>query len=180
MDKSCLFVICAAPLANRAVDVAQSLVDDGWTVVPVATPAASDGWVDADALRQVTGNPLRSTFGQHEGPDPRHTDAVVVCPATFNTINKIALGISDNYALALLAESLGRKARVLMVPFVNETLWKHPRFAANLAELMARGVGVVDPTGHETPQPLPHGSGTATSRSFPVASLVRELAAPST
>jgi hypothetical protein len=31
-------VVCAAPLARRAPDLATALIDDGWQVTVVATP----------------------------------------------------------------------------------------------------------------------------------------------
>jgi Flavoprotein len=37
-------------------------------------------------------------------------DAIIVAPATFNTINKWAVGISDTLALGLLTEAIGRPA----------------------------------------------------------------------
>lgn len=179
MEKSCLLVICAAPLARRAIDVARVLVDDGWTVIPVATPAAAEGWVDAEGIQRVTGLPLKwDTAQEQPGVDPRDAEAVIVCPATFNTINKLSLGIADNYALSLLAEALGRGRQMTITPFVNESLWRHPRFAASLAELVASGVSVVDPTGHESPRPLPHGSGQRAADSFIPGRLARHLIRP--
>lgn len=50
------------------------------------------------------------------------TDTVIVAPATYNTINKLALGISDNYALGSLAEAIGRRTPIVVVPFVNAAL----------------------------------------------------------
>lgn len=35
-----------------------------------------------------------------------HADVILVAPATYNTINKWALGVTDNYALGILAEAL--------------------------------------------------------------------------
>jgi len=63
------------------------------------TPQASK-FVDLALLEQLTGYAVRSDYKRPEEPDvlPR-TDAIVVFPATFNTLNKWALGISDTLAL---------------------------------------------------------------------------------
>jgi flavoprotein len=46
-------------------------------------------------------------------------DAIVVAPATFNTINKWAAGISDTLVLGLLTEAIGKRLPVVALPFVN-------------------------------------------------------------
>ena len=72
--------------------------------------AAPDGMKFLDALRlaELTGHPVRSQYKQPDEPDVLPpADAFVVAPATFNTINKWALGISDTLALGLLNEATG-------------------------------------------------------------------------
>ena len=44
---------------------------------------------------------------------------MIVAPATFNTINKWAAGISDTLALGLLTEAIGKKIPVVALPFTN-------------------------------------------------------------
>ena len=50
--------------------------------------------------------------------------------ATYNTINKWANGISDNFALGILAEAVGLRIPVAVLPFVNSALASHPRLPA--------------------------------------------------
>jgi hypothetical protein len=57
-----------------------------------------------------------------------HADAIVVAPATYNTINKWALGISDTYALGILAEAPGLRIPVVVLPIVNAALAANPSF----------------------------------------------------
>jgi Flavoprotein len=56
-------------------------------------------------------------------------DAFVVAPATFNTINKLAAGISGTLALGFLNEAVGTGLPVIAVPFPNQMLARHPAFA---------------------------------------------------
>jgi len=49
-------------------------------------------------------------------------DAILVAPATYNTINKWAQGISDTYALGVLAETTGMDVPTVVLPFVNAAL----------------------------------------------------------
>lgn len=71
--------------------------------------------------------PLRAT---HEG-------AVIVAPATYNTINKWAAGASDNHALGVLAETFGLGIPVVVLPFVNSALAAHFAFTRRVADLAA-------------------------------------------
>ena len=146
MERTCLFVICAAPLAQRAPDIAQALVDADWTVQVIATPSAAAGWVDHEALQRITGSVVRSTYRAPDQPKTRsQPDAVLVCPATFNTIGKLANGIADDYALSALCEALGAGVPIMAVPMINENLWAHPALEPNLDRLSRAGVVTIDP-----------------------------------
>jgi hypothetical protein len=64
--------------------------------------------------------PIRSEYKQPDAADVLPPpDAIVVAPATFNTINKWAAGISDTLALGLLTEAIGKRLPVVALPFIN-------------------------------------------------------------
>ncbi|MEV8441898.1 flavoprotein [Actinosynnema sp. NPDC051121] len=88
-------MICGAGPASR-VDVGIKLAQDaGWSVHCIATPAAVEHFLDLDELHQLTGHAVRTGYqGQGQRPLPS-ADAVIVAPATYNTINKWAAGIAD-------------------------------------------------------------------------------------
>jgi phosphopantothenoylcysteine synthetase/decarboxylase len=52
----------------------------------------------------------------------RQADAAIVAPATFNTINKLAIGIADNLALDILHQLIGRGTLVIILLFINTDL----------------------------------------------------------
>ena len=80
---------------------------NGWEVCVIATPSALK-FMDLDHLANLTGNVVRYDYKQPDEPDVLPPpDAIVVAPATFNTVNKWAAGISDTLALGLLNEALG-------------------------------------------------------------------------
>ncbi len=140
-----LYIItCAAgsaPLVQEFVKVAQQAE---WDVCVILTPNATQ-FVDVAQLAQLTGHPVRSEYKRPEDPDalPR-ADAIVVFPATFNTLNKWALGISDTLALGLLCEFTGLKKPILAVPVVrkNGGLDAHPAFMRSVRLLRRYGVHV--------------------------------------
>ncbi len=94
----------------------------------------------------LTGHPVRSEYKRPEEPDvlPR-AEAIVVFPATFNTINKWALGISDTLALGLLCEYTGLKMPIIAVPCFRTGggLDGHPAFFRSLDLLRSYGVHVI-------------------------------------
>ena len=100
-------VVCAAPPARDVhvlVDLAQKA---GWDACVVATPRAFQ-WIDAPALSERTRHPVRYDYKLPGEPDLLSPpDAIIVAPATFNTINKWASGISDTLVLGLLCEAIG-------------------------------------------------------------------------
>ncbi len=67
-------------------------------------------------------------------------NAVLVAPATFNTINKWALGINDSLALGLLNEALGRAVPIEARPCLNDALAIHPAYRQALKLLADAGV----------------------------------------
>ena len=60
-------------------------------------------FVDAEELERLTGDRVRSAYRMPDEPKGLPAaDAVVVAPATFNTVNKWAGGMADTFAVGLL------------------------------------------------------------------------------
>ncbi len=135
-------ITCAsssAPLAYDRIEQAQAA---GWDVCAITTPQGTK-FIDIPLLEQLTGHPVRSEYKRPEEPDvlPR-ADAIVVFPATFNTMNKWALGISDTLAAGLLCEYTGLHMPIVAVPCFRTGggLDAHPAFFRSIE--MLRGYGV--------------------------------------
>jgi hypothetical protein len=125
-SRGVLYVIsCASRPAQRVQDFVRVAQAAGWEVCVVVTPQATK-FVDSPLLEELTGYPVRCEYKRPEELDvlPR-ADALVVFPATFNTLNKWALGISDTLALGLLCEYTGLKMPIVAVPCVLTVI---PRF----------------------------------------------------
>ena len=114
-------IVCGAGPATAIGTLVKLSLDRGWTVQVIATPAALD-FFDQAAIEGQTGTPVKSRYSTPGSPRSRIPDAIIVAPATYNTINKWALGISDTYALGVLAEMTGLGIPVVVLPFVNSAL----------------------------------------------------------
>ncbi|MGH3862387.1 flavoprotein [Actinokineospora sp.] len=132
-------VVSAAPPALHVGTLIDSLHDSGWNVCLAATPTAAS-WLDVGTLSRHAGNPLRHDFRAVEWP---LADAIIAAPATFNTINKWAAGISDSFALGVLNESIGLGVRTVACPYAKPTLAAHPAFGRSLRSLESWGVEVL-------------------------------------
>jgi phosphopantothenoylcysteine decarboxylase/phosphopantothenate--cysteine ligase len=69
-------------------------------------------------------------------------DALLVAPATADTLAKFARGIANDFLSTLY---LATKAPVIIAPAMNVNMWEHPATRANLETLRQRGVQVVEP-----------------------------------
>jgi Flavoprotein len=143
-NQQVLYVVaCAAPPAmdvHVLVDLAQQ---DGWDVCLIATPRAFQ-WLDVPGLAERTGHPVRHDYKLPSEPDVLpEPDAIIVAPATFNTINKWAAGIADTLALGLLCEATGRGLPVVVLPYLNAAQAEHPALGEGIERLRRLGVHVL-------------------------------------
>jgi phosphopantothenoylcysteine synthetase/decarboxylase len=139
-DPVLYLVVCAAPPARRIGELVTLLRGGGWRVCVVPTPTAAGGWVDLDRLAAQTGYPVRYLPRGPEEPSALPiADALAVVPATFNTINTWAVGVSDTLALGVLNEALGLRLPIVVSPYAKPSLAAHPAFGRSLELLRAHG-----------------------------------------
>ncbi|MEV5706419.1 flavoprotein [Actinoallomurus sp. NPDC052274] len=157
-------VVCGAGPAGEVGRLVDLAYERAWDVQVIATPAALE-FIDVAGLEARTGRPVRSRYRSPGQPRSPRADAVIVAPATFNTINKLAAGISDTYALGVLAEAPGLGVPVVILPFVNSALAARGPFRRSVEELRADGYRVLfGPGGFE---PHPPGTGGERIERFP-------------
>jgi phosphopantothenoylcysteine synthetase/decarboxylase len=146
-------IVCGAGPASEVRALVKLAHERDWTVQVIATPAALD-FLDATALEAQTGSPVRSQYRKPAEPRSRQADAIIVAPATYNTINKWAQGIADTYALGILAEATGLAVPIVVLPFVNSALAARTPFRHSVDELRREGVRILlGPGGVEPHEP---------------------------
>jgi phosphopantothenoylcysteine synthetase/decarboxylase len=133
-------VVCAAGVAADVGRLITAAQERHWDVGVVATPQGV-GFLDAEAVEAQTGRPVRSAWRSPGEPRPsRPADAIAVAPATFNTVNKWAAGISDNLALGILCEAPALGVPVAVLPYLNSAQAAHPAYRRSLDLLREMGV----------------------------------------
>ncbi|MFB6437863.1 flavoprotein [Streptomyces sp. NPDC056411] len=133
-------VVCAAGISGDVGKLITAAQEADWDVGVIATPQGL-GFMDANAVEAQTGYPIRSAWRSPGDPRPLPpADAIAVAPATFNTINKWAAGISDTLAVGILCEAYGFGIPTVVLPYVNSVLAAHPAYRQSLDRLREMGV----------------------------------------
>lgn len=139
-------VVCAAGIAADVGRLIAAAQEREWEVGVIATPTAMGGFFDTAAVEARTGRPIRSAWRTPADPRPfPPPDAVVVAPATFNTINKWAAGLGDTLAVATLCEAYGMGVPIAALPCVGDALAAHPAYNDSLIRLRGMGVRFGEP-----------------------------------
>ena len=157
-------IVCGAGPAGEVGRLVELAQDRGWTVQIIATPSALP-LIDVPKLEAQTGRPVRSEYRDPGEPRSPRADAIIVGPAKYNTINKWANGISDTYALGILAEAPGLGIPVVAMPFVNSALAGRAPFKSSVSALRGEGVRILLGPGEF--EPHPPGSGDDRISDFP-------------
>ena len=135
-------VVCGAGPASSVTTLIGQAIECGWAVQLVATPAAL-AFIDVGGIESLAGSPVRSQYSPPGSPRSKVPDAVIVAPATYNTICKWAFGTSDTYALGILAEMTGMGLAVVVLPYVNAALAARAPFRRAVESLRNEGVHIL-------------------------------------
>src|SRR5215469_13798889 len=146
MTSRVLYLICcAAPSALRAEGLVVRAQGRGWDVCLICTPTAAR-WLQPalPGLANLTRHPVRSQFKLPDEPDVLPApDAMLIAPATANTLTKWALGISDTLALGLITEAVGLRLPMVALASLSEAQAAHPAFDRNAELLRSAGVALL-------------------------------------
>ncbi len=137
-------MISGAITAYRAAEYVAALGAHAARVITVQTPNAMRLISPLDLARIPGNHVVESYFDPQIQPRPQ-PGPVVFAPCSFNSLNKLAAGISDNLALAITAEMIGYGQRVVVGISVNPPLFAHPVVRQSIATLRSWGVRVVEP-----------------------------------
>jgi len=137
----CIVVTGATPSRDvgKLVNTTQAL---GWKVRVISTP---DGllFINTDELAEQTRASVRSIQRKPHEPRDQLADAVIVAPATSNTICKLGHGVTDTYAHSFVSEAIGAGIPVIILPSVKACLANRLPFKRSVEILRDEGVVVL-------------------------------------
>ncbi|MBN2012739.1 bifunctional phosphopantothenoylcysteine decarboxylase/phosphopantothenate--cysteine ligase CoaBC [candidate division KSB1 bacterium] len=143
-DRHILLGVTGGIAAYKACEVVRALAKQQADVKVVMTQAATE-FVSPLTFETLSLNPV--SIGAFEKGTihidlARWADCILVCPATYNTINKVARGIADNLLTALIAAST---VPVMFCPAMNKEMYANPIFQASTNHLRSLGYQFIDP-----------------------------------
>jgi len=140
--------ITAGIAAYKTPQLVRLLTKKEHNVKVVLTENAKE-FVTPLTLSTVSKNPALTNFSSPEGNWHSHVelalwaDAMLIAPATANTIAKMAHGVCDNL---LLATYFSAKAPVFIAPAMDLDMYAHPTVTENLIKLKSFGNHIIPAT----------------------------------
>lgn len=146
--KKILVGVTASIAAYKSAFLVRLLVKAGAEVKVIMTPAALD-FITPLTLSTLSKNPVLVDFAKDKtGEWNNHVelglwaDALVIAPASANTLAKMANGLCDNL---LLATYLSARCNVYVAPAMDLDMYKHPATVSNLKRLQSFGNTIISP-----------------------------------
>ena len=146
--KNILLAVTGGIAAYKAIDLTSKLTQNGYVVRVMLTENAQQ-FVTPLAFQAISRNHVYTdTFDEKDVSEIQHitiadwADAVIVAPATENTISKLANGLADNMVTSTL---LATTAPVFIAPAMNVHMLEHPSIVANMAKLREYGYKFIAP-----------------------------------
>ena len=132
----------------RIPDLARDLVREGAEVICALSNSAQK-LVSPEIFRWATGNqPVTEISGNIEHislfRDKKNT-VLLIAPATYNVIGKIAAGISDSIPSLFFSYAFGHGCSVIIAPAMHEDMLRNPIAVDNIRKLQSLGVKFVQP-----------------------------------
>ncbi len=153
----CLCVTGSVAIISAPI-VARELMRRGAEVIVVMSKAATE-LITPDLFYWATGNPVitkltgavEHVFLAGERPQALgKADLVLICPATANTISKIACGIDDTPVTTVITTAFGTSGKnfsipIVVVPAMHQSMYDHPILIENVKKLKKYGIDVLGP-----------------------------------
>ncbi|MEB8124302.1 bifunctional phosphopantothenoylcysteine decarboxylase/phosphopantothenate--cysteine ligase CoaBC [Staphylococcus succinus] len=146
--KRILLAVTGGIAAYKAIDLTSKLTQAGYDVSVMLTDHAQE-FVTPLAFQAIGRNPVyTSTFIEQNPKEIQHValgdwaDAIVVAPATANTIAKLAHGIADDMVTSTL---IATETPKFVAPAMNVHMYENNRTQQNMATLRSDGYYFLEP-----------------------------------
>jgi phosphopantothenoylcysteine decarboxylase/phosphopantothenate--cysteine ligase len=150
--KRILLIIGGGIAAYKCLDLIRRLRERGMAVRCIMTASAQE-FVTPLAVGAISGDRVfTELFDRDEEHDVGHirlsreADLIVVAPATASLLARMAAGIADDLAAAVL---LATDKPILAAPAMNPRMWLNPATQRNVATLKTDGIRFLGPNSGE-------------------------------
>ncbi|MEM0898824.1 MAG: bifunctional phosphopantothenoylcysteine decarboxylase/phosphopantothenate--cysteine ligase CoaBC [Pseudomonadota bacterium] len=146
--KRILLVISGGVAAYKSLDLIRRLRERGASVRCVMTKAAQQ-FITPMAVGAISGDTVFTELWDRDAEHDighirlsREADLIVIAPATADLMAKMANGLADDLATAVL---LATDKPVLLAPAMNPQMWSHAATQRNAQTLLNDGVHFIGP-----------------------------------
>ncbi|MDQ7989138.1 MAG: bifunctional phosphopantothenoylcysteine decarboxylase/phosphopantothenate--cysteine ligase CoaBC [Candidatus Dactylopiibacterium sp.] len=150
--KTIVLGVCGGIAAYKAAELTRLFVKAGATVHVVMTQNGAR-FVTPTTFQALSGHPVwvdawddRRANSMSHIDLTRSADALLIAPATANTLAKLAQGLADDLLSTL---ALARDCPLLVAPAMNRQMWSNAATQRNVAQLRADGVEIIGPDAGE-------------------------------
>ncbi|HHI01388.1 MAG TPA: bifunctional phosphopantothenoylcysteine decarboxylase/phosphopantothenate--cysteine ligase CoaBC [Thermococcus litoralis] len=149
VGKKVVLAIPGSIAAVECVKLARELIRHGAEVHAVMSESAQK-IIHPYAMEFATGNKVVTEitgFVEHVelvGEHENKADLILVCPATANTISKIACGIDDTPVTTVVTTAFAHTP-IMIAPAMHSTMYEHPIVRENIEKLKKLGVEFIGP-----------------------------------
>jgi len=147
-NKRILLGVSGGIAAYKSAELVRRLREAGAEVRVVMTAGATQ-FITPLTLQALSGQSVRTELFDARAEAAmghielaRWADAVLIAPASANTLARLAQGLADDLLSTLC---LATRAPLLVAPAMNHVMWEHPATQANIIRLRERGVRICGP-----------------------------------
>ncbi|MDH5424826.1 MAG: bifunctional phosphopantothenoylcysteine decarboxylase/phosphopantothenate--cysteine ligase CoaBC [Gammaproteobacteria bacterium] len=147
-NKNILLGVTGGIAAYKSVTLVRRLKDQGANVQVIMTESAQE-FVTALTFQAISGNPVHTSLLDPQAEAAmghielaRWADAIVIAPATANSMARLAGGEAGDL---LTAVCLASKAPVALAPAMNQAMWSNQATQKNLQILKSRNIEIFGP-----------------------------------
>lgn len=152
--KRIVLAVCGSIAAIESPKLARELMRHGADVVCVMS-ASAQFVIHPWALECITGKKTITEITglcehiEYCGDWGGKFNLLLICPATANTISKIATGVDDTTVTTFASTALGSKTPVIIAPSMHESMIDNPFVQENIEKLRSKGIQIVEPKREE-------------------------------
>ena len=148
INKKILFIICGGISAYKTLETIRLFKKNNAEIKTILTKSAKEFVTPLSISSLSKGKVYDDLFNVENESEMDHialsrwADAIVVAPATANTISKLSQGTSEDLASTVI---LASNKQIFLVPAMNVRMWEHQSTKKNLNILKSYGYKFIGP-----------------------------------
>ena len=148
LNKKILFIICGGISAYKSLETIRLFKKNNAEIKTILTKSAKEFVTPLSVASLSQGKVYDDLFSIENEAEMDHislsrwADAIIVTPATANTISKLCQGSSEDLASTVI---LASNKQVFLAPAMNVRMWEHQSTRDNLKTLKSYGYKLIGP-----------------------------------